>query len=158
MQVITRATSRQYTNVRLVGSGTNETVPVLDALKRAEDEGLDLCIVNDKSSPPVCKLQDFKKVLYEEKKSKSKQPKGQDLKEIRCRVNISDHDLATKLNQVRKFLERGDKVKISVELRGREKANPERARTMMDKILTQVSAKVTPIPGVAAMALLEPEK
>ena len=116
MQIINRANARLFTEVRLIADGMNEVVSIQDALRRAEDEGLDLCIVSDKSNPPVVKVQDFKKIWYEEKKAKSKQTKSSDLKEIQLKVNISDHDLTTKMNAINKFLERGDKVKLMVRL------------------------------------------
>lgn len=158
MQVITRSNARMYSNVRLVGSGSNELVNIMEALRRAEDLGLDLCLVSDKSNPPVVKIQDFKKILYEEKKAKSKQPKGQDLKEIQLSVNITDHDLGTKTTQMKKFLERGDKVKVLVRLRGRERDNPERARNLLAKVIGLVPAKVSHVPGPIAIAIFEPEK
>ncbi|NBQ54261.1 MAG: translation initiation factor IF-3, partial [Proteobacteria bacterium] len=97
MEVINRTNSRQYPQVRLVGEEVNEIVPVSEALRRAEEEGLDLCLVSDKSTPPVVRLQDFKKLLYEQKKAKSKQQKSSELKEIQLKINISDHDLQTKI-------------------------------------------------------------
>ena len=100
MEVINRTNSRQYSQVRLVGEDVNEIVAIGDALRRAEDEGLDLCLVSDKSTPPVVRLQDFKKLLYEQKKAKSKQTKGSELKEIQFKINISDHDLQTKMNNI----------------------------------------------------------
>lgn len=156
MQVINRANSRSFTDVRLVGEGSNDVVSVMEALRRAEDEGLDLCIVSDKSNPPVVKIQDVKKILYEQKKAKSKQQKSSELKEIQLKVNITDHDLGTKINAINKFLERGDKVKVSVRLKGREKENPERARTLMEKVIAAVPCKVTQLPGPIAITILEP--
>ncbi len=158
MEVINRTNSRQYSQVRLVGEDVNEIVAIGDALRRAEDEGLDLCLVSDKSTPPVVRLQDFKKLLYEQKKAKSKQTKGSELKEIQFKINISDHDLQTKMNNITKFLERGDKVKIIVRLRGREREAPERARALIDRVTSVVKCKVSTVPGPIAIAILEPVK
>lgn len=158
MEVINRSNARLYPQVRLVGEDVNEIVPVAEALRRAEEEGLDLCLVSDKSTPPVVRLQDFKKLLYEQKKAKSKQQKGSELKEIQLKINISDHDLQTKINNINKFLERGDKVKVIVRLRGREREAPERARALLDRVTSVVKCKVSTVPGPIAIALLEPAK
>ncbi len=159
MEVINRANSRMYPQVRLVGEDVNEIVPVQEALRRAEEEGLDLCLMSDKSNPPVVRLQDFKKLLYEQKKAKSKQQKGSELKEIQLKINISDHDLQTKINSINKFIERGDKVKIVVRLRGRERESPQRAKELLERVTSVVSkCKVSTIPGPIAIALLEPVK
>jgi translation initiation factor IF-3 len=158
LEVINRSNARLYPQVRLVGEDVNEIVPVAEALRRAEEEGLDLCLVSDKSTPPVVRLQDFKKLLYEQKKAKSKQQKGSELKEIQLKINISDHDLQTKINNINKFLERGDKVKVIVRLRGREREAPERARALLDRVTSVVKCKVSTVPGPIAIALLEPAK
>ncbi|MEY4630367.1 MAG: hypothetical protein RIQ81_487 [Pseudomonadota bacterium] len=159
MEVINRSNARLYPQVRLVGEDTNEIVSVQDALRRAEEEGLDLCLVSDKSTPPVVRLQDFKKLLYEQKKAKSKQQKGSELKEIQLKINISDHDLQTKINSINKFIERGDKVKIVVRLRGRERESPQRAKELLARVTSVISkCKVSTIPGPIAIALLEPTK
>ena len=158
MEVINRSNARMYPQVRLVGEEVNEIVPVAEALRRAEEEGLDICLVRDKSTPPVVRLQDFKKLLYEQKKAKSKQQKGSELKEIQLKINISDHDLQTKINNINKFLERGDKVKIIVRLRGREREAPERARALLERVTSVVKCKVSVIPGPISIALLEPAK
>jgi translation initiation factor IF-3 len=158
LEVINRTNSRQYPQVRLVGEEVNEIVPVSEALRRAEEEGLDLCLVSDKSTPPVVRLQDFKKLLYEQKKAKSKQQKSSELKEIQLKINISDHDLQTKIGNITKFLERGDKVKVIVRLRGRERESPERARALLERVTSVVKCKVSMVPGPITIALLEPVK
>lgn len=156
MQVIDRSVARNFPKVRLVGSDVNEIVSVWDALERAESEGLDLVIVSDQSSPPVCRIQDFKKIQYEKKKSKKSQQRKTALKEIQFKVNISDHDFQTKLNSIVKFIERGDKVKVSVRMKGRERENPERAVAIIDRVIQNVKAKSSKIPGPIPTALLEP--
>ena len=158
MQIINRANARMFSEVRLIANGTNEVVSIQEALRLAEDEGLDLCIVSDKSNPPVVKVQDFKKILYEEKKAKSKQQKSSDLKEIQLKVNISDHDLATKMNAINRFLERGDKVKLMVRLKGRERESPERARALVTRVIQSVPCKATQVPGPITICILEPVK
>ena len=155
MDVFTRAMARQVPRVRLVGEGSNEVVPTEFAIRQAEEQGLDLVIVSDKSDPPVVRIQDFKKLEYEKKKAKAKQARSSELKEIQLKVNISDHDLQTKINAIKKFLERGDKVKLSVRLKGRERETPERASALLKKVSESVECKVSRIPGPMTIAILE---
>ena len=155
MQVITRALARTFSKVRLVQEGENEIVSVMDAILRAEDAGLDLCLVSDKGDVPVVRIQDFKKVKYEAKKAKKKQV-VQELKEIQLKPNIADHDFQTKLNAIEKFLSRGDKVKVIIHLKGREKEHPERARNLLERVISNVKCKASKVPGPISMAILEP--
>jgi translation initiation factor IF-3 len=142
----------------LVGEGFNDIVPVEEALRKADDEGLDLVVVSDKSDPIVVRIQDFKKIEYEKKKAKQKQTRTSELKEIQLKVNISDHDLETKMNSIRKFLERGDKVKLMVRLKGRERESPERATQLILRVVEAVECKYTKLPGPINIAILEQAK
>ena len=158
MEILTRVMSRSIPKVRLVGPEVNDIVPTEEALRLADDEGLDLVIVSDKSDPPVVRIQDFKKLEYEKKKARQHKGRTSELKEIQLKMNISDHDLETKMNAIRKFLERGDKVKVTVRLKGRERENPERAHQLVQRVGDSVTCKFSKIPGPTAMALLEPAK
>ena len=158
MQQVTRSMAHSMPEVRLVGEGFNEIVKISEAFKKAEELGLDLILVGDKSNPPVVKISDYKKIQYEAKKAKSKQTKGADLKEIQLKVNITDHDLATKIAAINRFIARGDKVKVSVRLKGRERDAPERAFQLLEKAVSQVQCRVSKVPGPMAIALLEPGK
>jgi translation initiation factor IF-3 len=145
--------------VRLVGEDGSNIVLFDEAIRKAEDMGLDLVMVSDQTKPPVVRIQDFKKIQYEQKKAKAKQhTRSSELKEIQLKVNITDHDLGTKLGAIDKFLARGDKVKITVRLKGRERENPERASQLIQKVVAQVKAKVNMLSGPIAGVLLEPEK
>ena len=155
---MTRALSRQFPRVRLVGEGSNEIVPTEMALRQADEAGLDLVVVSDKSDPPVVRIQDFKKLEYEKKKEKKKHVASSELKEIQLKVNISDHDLTTKINAIRRFLERGDKVKVTVRLKGRERESPERAQALIGRVATAVECKMSRLPGPITIAILEPIK
>ncbi len=155
MQVITRALARNFNKLRLVSDAGNEIISAMDALIRAEDLGLDLCLISDKGDVPIAKIQDFKKIQYELKKSKKKQI-VQELKEVQLKLNIADHDFQTKLGAVEKFLVRGDKVKVVVRLRGRERENPERARVLLERMISSVKCKANYVPGPITMAILEP--
>ena len=100
MDIITRAMARTFPKVRLVGEGSNEIVSTEFALNQADEVGLDLVVVSDKSDPPVVRIQDYKKLEYEKKKAKQTKQKSSELKEIQLKVNISDHDLQTKIKMV----------------------------------------------------------
>jgi translation initiation factor IF-3 len=114
--------------VRVIGSG-GEQLGVMspeDAMQRAEAEGLDLVEVAPGSKPPVCRIMDYGRYKYEQKK-KSGKGKGHaaSLKEVKLRPRTDDHDLDFKLRNVRRFLLDGDKVKITVMFRGREMVHRE---------------------------------
>ncbi len=98
-------------------------MPFEEALRISRDRNLDLIQVTEKVVPPVCRIGDFGKYLYQQQKKERKINQiGGELKEIRIGFNISPHDLETKAKLAEKFLKKGDKVKISMPLRGREKA------------------------------------
>jgi translation initiation factor IF-3 len=147
--------ARSFPKVRLVGEGSNEIVPTEMALRQADEQGLDLVIVSDKSDPPVVRIQDYKKLEYEKKKAKATQGRTSELKEIQLKVNISDHDLETKISAIRRFLERGDKVKVTVRLKGRERESPERAQSLITRVSQSVECKMSKLPGPMTMAILE---
>jgi translation initiation factor IF-3 len=109
-----------------------------EALRHAQERGLDLVEVNPKASPPVCKILDFGKFKYEEKKRQREAKRKQtvvEVKEIKLRPKTDDHDLAVKLRAARKFLENGNKVKFTVRFRGREIMHPDRAKMQLDWVL-----------------------
>ncbi len=99
-----------------------------DALQLARKENLDLVNISPKAVPPVCKIMDYGKYRFEqakrEKEAKKKQ-KTVEIKEIRLSLKIDTHDFETKVNQAKKFLEHGDRVKVAIRFRGREMAHPE---------------------------------
>ena len=116
-------------------------IPTEDALRRARSLDLDLVEVNPKSSPPVCKILDFGKYKYEEKKRQREAKRRQttvEVKEIKLRPKTDDHDLNVKVRAARKFFESGNKVKVICRFRGREITHPERARMQLDFIHSQV--------------------
>jgi len=96
---------------------------IFNAIDLAKSKGLDLIQVTEKVDPPICKIANHGKYLYSlQKKEKKIKPRGGELKEIRLGFNISPHDIEVKAKQGEKFLKEGDKVKINLVLRGREKA------------------------------------
>ncbi|MCR4649308.1 MAG: translation initiation factor IF-3 [Lachnospiraceae bacterium] len=101
-------------------------MPTGEALRKADDAGLDLIMISPNANPPVCRIEDFGKFRYEqlrkEKENKKKQ-KVTEVKEIRFSPNIDTNDFNTKMNAARKFLTKGEKVKVTVRFRGREMAH-----------------------------------
>ncbi len=107
-----------------------------DALALAQEKGLDLVEVAPTAVPPVCKILDYGQYKYEiqkrERETKKKQ-KSQTFKEIRFRVKIDTHDLATKTRRASQFLDEGDRVKVTVQFRGRELNHPQLGRNLLDR-------------------------
>lgn len=122
-----------------------------DALKLAQEQNLDLVEINPRSSPPVCKLLDYGKFKYEEKKKQAeakKKQKVQELKELTFKPNTDEHDLLHKLNFAKEFLSEGNKVKFTVRFRGREITHPQIAKDKLDWIIKQLDGLIIPAPQV----------
>jgi translation initiation factor IF-3 len=120
--------------VRLVGEGTNEVLAVHEAIKRALEQGLDLVEIGPNAKPPVVKITDFKKFVYQESKKEQKKTKGKSkLKEIRLSPIIAQNDFENKLNRGKEFLKDGDQLRINVLLRGRLTTHPELANRKMEE-------------------------
>ena len=130
--------------VRLIGEDGEQLgiVSSRDALKMAEEAGLDLVKIAPTAKPPVCKIVDYGKYKYEqtrkEKLAKKKQ-KFIDIKEIRLSPNIDTNDLNTKIGAARKFLTKGDRVKITLRFRGREMAHMNNSKHILDDIAQSLS-------------------
>ena len=121
------------------------------ALSMAEDIGLDLVEISPNASPPVCKIMDFGKYKYEQQKRESEARKKQkiiEVKEIKFRPGTDIHDYDVKMRSVYKFLENGDKVKITMRFRGREMAHQELGRELLERVADDVKdhGKVENIP------------
>ena len=117
-------------------------VPIEVAIDKAKEVGLDLIEVAPNSKPPVCRILDYGKLRYEEKKRQQLSKKKQHIikiKEIRLRPQIDDHDLLTKLNQGRKFLLDGAKLKITLMFRGREMSRVDLGKLVMERVLQELS-------------------
>ena len=116
-------------------------MPVPDALAAAQEFGLDLVEVSPNAKPPVCKIMDYGRYKYEQTKKQHEAKKKQttfQLKEIKVRPKTGEHDLQTKLGHIKKFLDRKDKVKVTVMFRGREIALSDRGRELLAQIATEV--------------------
>ena len=112
-----------------------------EALRMAQEAGLDLVEINPKADPPVCKILDFGKYKYEEKKKAAQARRNQaivEIKEIKLRPKTDDHDINFKIKAARRFLEAGHKVKFTVRFRGREITHPEKAHEQLDIILKAI--------------------
>ena len=121
-------------------------MPVQDALSAAHEFGLDLVEVSPNAKPPVCKIMDYGRYKYEQTKKQHEAKKKQttfQLKEIKVRPKTGDHDLLTKLGAIKKFLERKDKVKVTVMFRGREIALSDRGRELLAQIAAEVEGLAT---------------
>lgn len=117
-------------NVRLIDEKGEQlgVVTFSSALSAAEEAGLDLVEVNPKADPPVCRIIDWGKFRYEQKKKLQKSKKvqaTQEIKGIRLSVKIGKHDFDTKLTRAKKFLEKGNKLQLQLRFKGREMAHPE---------------------------------
>jgi len=111
-------------------------------LEMAEDDGLDLMEVSPNSDPPVCRIVNYGKLKYEEKKKIQINKKKQHvikIKEIRLRPRIEDHDLMTKLNMGKKFLSDGCKLKITLIFRGRELSRIDLGKDVMDRVIQELA-------------------
>ncbi len=111
--------------VRVIGSDNEQLgiLPTKEALKMAVEKELDLVLIAPTANPPVCKIMDYGKFLYEQAKKDKEAKKKQkivDVKEVRLSPNIEEHDITIKANNARRFLLDGDKVKVTVRFRGRE--------------------------------------
>jgi translation initiation factor IF-3 len=122
---------------------TGEQLGVLkltDALRKAQGLGLDLVEIAPTANPPVCKIVDFGKFRYDiSKQTKDKRPSGARLKEIKFRVNIDDHDYLTKIRHGEEFLDRGNKVRVQLQFRGREMAHQEFGMQLVQKVRDDLS-------------------
>ena len=118
-----------------------------DALQRAYEAGLDLVEVSPNADPPVCKLLDYGKYKYQEQKKQAEARKKQkvvEIKEIKLRPMIDDHDYDVKMRSMQRFFEEGDKVKVTLRFRGREMAHMELGTKLLDRVKEDV-AKIAKI-------------
>ena len=116
-----------------------------EALRKAQERNLDLIQVTDKVEPPVCRIMDYGKYAYQQKKREkeaAKKQKGGELKGIRLGFNIAPHDLEARARQAEKFLKQGNKVRIEMRLKGREKALGQFAKEKINKFLEVLQAAI----------------
>jgi translation initiation factor IF-3 len=154
----------RITPIRLIGAEGEPLgiVPTAQAMEMAREAGLDLVEVADKERPPVCKIMDYGKFKYAQSKKSHQKTHQQKLKEIRVRPKTGDHDIQTKINQARHFLEHNDKVQVNVLFRGREMQHIEEGQRVMNQVLEalQNDCKIempAKMEGKRMVALLAPK-
>ena len=130
--------------VRVIGADGSQVgiLPTHEALKLAEEQGLELVEVNPRAAPPVCKIMDFGRFKYETSKKEKASRKHQStivLKEIKLRPKTDEHDFDFKVKHIRRFLSEGNKCKLVVVFRGREIVHPEMGQAMLDQVVKSVS-------------------
>jgi translation initiation factor IF-3 len=121
------------------------TMPTYEALKRAQDQGLNLVEVAPNSRPPVCRILDYGKYKYDQKQDQKRRKKNQifiDLKEVKFRPKVEKHDFEFKVRHCVRFLGQGDKVKATIMFRGRELAHTELGEVILKRLLTALEGKV----------------
>ena len=135
-------------------------------MELAEEAGLDLVEISPNASPPVCKIMDFGKFKYEQQKRESEARKKQkiiEIKEIKFRPNTDTHDYDVKMRSIRKFLDEGDKVKVTLRFRGREMAHLELGRELLERVAADLEdeAKIENMPkmeGRQMIMMIAPSK
>ena len=118
-------------------------VAITEGLARAAEAGLDLVEIAPNSAPPVCKILDYGKYKYQAQKKAAEARKKQrtvEIKEIKMRPNIDTHDYDVKMRSIHRFLEEGDKVKVTLRFRGREMAHQELGAQLLDKVKQDTTA------------------
>ncbi len=130
--------------VRVIGENGEQlgVMPVREAMRLADEAGLDLVKIAPTAKPPVCKIVDYGKFRYEQARKEKEARKKQkviEVKEIRLSPNIDSNDLNTKINAARKFIGKGDKVKITLRFRGREMAHMANSKHILDDIAQELS-------------------
>ncbi len=134
-------------------------VSFFDAMRLAEEAGLDLVEIAPNSTPPVCKLLDYGRFKFLEQKKAAEARKKQktvEIKEIKLRPGIDDHDYETKMKAVRRFFEEGDKVKITLRFRGREMAHQDLGLKLLDRVKAETAevAKVEAEPSLEGRQMI----
>ena len=129
--------------VRLIDSEGKQVgiVPLQQAQEMAREKDLDLVEISATATPPVCKIMDYGKFIFQQKKKQSEAKKKQKVivvKEVQFRPRIDEHDFDFKKNNIVRFLQHGDKVKASVRFRGREMTHMELGRAVLDRLLAEI--------------------
>lgn len=132
--------------IRLIGAEGEQIgiIDTRDAMNMAREKAMDLVMVSPQAVPPVCRLLDYGRFRYEQQqneKENRKRARSQEVKAIKFRVKIDDHDFNTKAGHVRRFLEEGHKVKVTIMFRGRERTHPE----LGERILVRVAETLADI-------------
>ncbi|HWR37804.1 MAG TPA: translation initiation factor IF-3 [Clostridia bacterium] len=119
-------------------------IPPFEALKMAREKGLDLVEISPTAQPPVCRIMDYGKFLYQQEKRDREAKRNQKqivVKEVKFRINVDDHDYETKKNHVLRFLDEGDKVKATIFFRGREMTRQGLGREILERLIKDIGEK-----------------
>ena len=119
-------------------------LPPFEALKMARERNLDLVEISPTATPPVCRIMDYGKYLYQQEKKEREAKRHQKtitVKEVKFRINVDDHDYETKKNHVVRFLEEGDKVKATIFFRGREMTRTGLGREILERLIHDIGEK-----------------
>jgi translation initiation factor IF-3 len=132
--------------VRVIGDEGQQIgiMPPFEALKMAREKNLDLVEISPTAQPPVCRIMDYGKFLYQQEKREREAKKHQKtitVKEVKFRINVDDHDYETKKNHVLRFLDEGDKVKATIFFRGREMTRQALGRQILERLIKDVENK-----------------
>jgi translation initiation factor IF-3 len=152
--------------VRLLSDSEPIVISTNEALVMAKNKGKDLILINENQDPPIVKIEEYTRYVYNLEKSEKEKKKNSnksELKETQLSVNISDHDLETKSRKSKDFLKNGDKVKVVISLKGRQKANPERGEIVMLKFAQSVEEFGVPenlpkLEGGKWLMIIKPKK
>jgi translation initiation factor IF-3 len=115
-----------------------------EALKLAREKNLDLVEISPTAQPPVCRIMDYGKFLYQQEKKEREAKKHQKVivvKEVKFRINVDDHDYETKKNHILRFLDEGDKVKVTIFFRGREMTRTSLGREILERLIKEVGER-----------------
>lgn len=151
--------------VRLAGEDS-QIIKTEEALRLARESDLDLVMVSPNAKPPVCKIMDYSKYVYEQSKKLKLAKKNQkvvDLKEVRLSPTIEEHDIDIKANNAKKFLSNGDKVKVSIRFRGRQNNNTQMGNKVLDIFVSKIGElgvveKSAQLEGRNMFMILAPKK
>jgi translation initiation factor IF-3 len=132
--------------IRLVGAFNGEIVTLKDALIKSEEMGLDLVLISENNDIGVCKIMNYEKFIYEQMKKEKEKPKPLEMKEIKVGPNTDENDLDYRIKHIIEFLERGHKVKITMQFRGREMAYVAKGEALILKLMLAITEH-----GVAEM-------
>jgi len=140
--------------IRLVGAFNGEIVTLKDALIKSEEMGLDLVLISENNDIGVCKIMNYEKFLYEQMKKEKDKPKPLDVKEIKIGPNTSENDLDYRIKHMSEFLQKGHKVKITMQFKGREMSFSTKGEELMLKLIL----KLTDFGSAEAMPKFEGKK
>ena len=149
--------------VRVIGDEGEQigVMPPFEALKMAREKNLDLVEISPTAQPPVCRIMDYGKFLYQNEKREREAKKKQKIitvKEVKFRINVDDHDYETKKNHVLRFLDEGDKVKATIFFRGREMTRQSLGRQILERLIKDVEQqRLGGVPAAAGRQYAAPD-